>query len=72
MMGRRSALKIRPHEGLISPAMLPTGEVCLRPIRLEAEKRSRSLLAPYGNAQALAVAKELDVKIESLLREAAA
>ena len=31
-----------------------------------------SLLAPYGNAEALAVARELDVKIEKLMRDAAA
>jgi uncharacterized protein (DUF302 family) len=30
-----------------------------------------SLLAPYGNAEALAVARDLDLKIEGLLREAA-
>jgi uncharacterized protein (DUF302 family) len=30
-----------------------------------------SLLAPYGNADALAVARELDLKIENLLRESA-
>jgi hypothetical protein len=30
------------------------------------------LLAPYGNAEALAVARELDVKIEKLMRDAAA
>ena len=30
-----------------------------------------SLLAPYDNASALAVARELDTKIENLLREAA-
>jgi uncharacterized protein (DUF302 family) len=30
-----------------------------------------SLLAPYGNPDALAVARDLDAKIESLLREAA-
>ena len=31
-----------------------------------------SLLAPYGNAEALAVARELDAKIEKLMRDAAA
>jgi uncharacterized protein (DUF302 family) len=31
-----------------------------------------SLLAPYGNPDALAVARDLDAKIENLLREAAA
>ncbi|MGH9448665.1 MAG: DUF302 domain-containing protein, partial [Terriglobia bacterium] len=31
-----------------------------------------SLLAPYGNASALAVARDLDAKIETLIRESAA
>jgi uncharacterized protein (DUF302 family) len=30
-----------------------------------------SLLAPYGNAEASAVARDLDVKVENLLRESA-
>jgi hypothetical protein len=30
-----------------------------------------SFLAPYGNAEALAVARDLDSKIERLLRSAA-
>ena len=30
-----------------------------------------SLLAPYGNADALAVARDLDAKVENLLRESA-
>ncbi len=34
--------------------------------------RMAGLLAPYGNPDALAVARDLDSKIESLLREAAA
>lgn len=33
--------------------------------------RMAGLLAPYGNQEALAVARELDSKIENLLREAA-
>jgi len=33
--------------------------------------RTASLLAPYGNAEALAVARDLDSKIENLLREIA-
>ena len=33
--------------------------------------RMATLLAPYGNYQALAVARDLDAKIESLLRESA-
>ncbi len=34
--------------------------------------RMTSLLAPYGSAEALAVARDLDSKIENLLRESAA
>lgn len=34
--------------------------------------RVASLLAPYGNPQSIAVARMLDAKVESLLREAAA
>jgi hypothetical protein len=34
--------------------------------------RMASLLAPYGNPDALQVAKDLDNKVESLLRETAA
>jgi uncharacterized protein (DUF302 family) len=34
--------------------------------------RMASFLAPYGNSQALAVALDLDAKIETLLRESAA
>jgi uncharacterized protein (DUF302 family) len=33
--------------------------------------RMASLLAPYGNPDALAVARDLDSKIENLLRESA-
>jgi uncharacterized protein (DUF302 family) len=34
--------------------------------------RMANFLAPYGNAQALAVARDLDAKIETLLRDSAA
>ena len=34
--------------------------------------RMASLLAPYGNSQALNIARDLDVKVENLLRHAAA
>jgi len=34
--------------------------------------RMVSLLVPHGNAEALAVARDLDLKVESLLRESAA
>jgi hypothetical protein len=33
--------------------------------------RMASLLAPYGNPEALAVARDLDAKIEDLIRESA-
>jgi uncharacterized protein (DUF302 family) len=33
--------------------------------------RMASLLAPYGNSDALGVARDLDVKVENLLRQAA-
>jgi uncharacterized protein (DUF302 family) len=39
-------------------------------VHLTYDKMS-SLLAPYGNAEALAVARDLDLKIERLLRESA-
>ena len=34
--------------------------------------RMASLLAPYGNTEALKVARDLDAKVENLLRQAAA
>jgi hypothetical protein len=34
--------------------------------------RMASLLAPYGNPEALEVARNLDTKVEELLRQAAA
>ena len=34
--------------------------------------RMASLLAPYGNSEALNVARDLDAKVEDLLRQAAA
>ena len=34
--------------------------------------RAATFLAPYGNAEALSVARDLDSKVESLLRESAA
>jgi hypothetical protein len=40
-------------------------------VHLSCDKMA-SLLAPYANPDALAVARGLDAKIESLLREAAA
>ena len=40
-------------------------------VRLSYDKMT-SLLAPYGNPDALKVAQELDLKVEKLLAEAAA
>ena len=40
-------------------------------VHLTYDKMS-SLLAPYGNSEALGVARDLDAKIERLLRESAA
>jgi uncharacterized protein (DUF302 family) len=34
--------------------------------------RMASLLAPYGNSEALSIARDLDAKVENLLRQAAA
>jgi len=34
--------------------------------------RMASLLAPYGNSEALSIASDLDAKVENLLRQAAA
>jgi uncharacterized protein (DUF302 family) len=34
--------------------------------------RMASLLAPYGNSEALSIARDLDAKVEDLLRQAAA
>ena len=46
-------------------------ETGLDSVHLTYDKMS-SLLTPYGNAGALAVARDLDTKIERLLRESSA
>jgi uncharacterized protein (DUF302 family) len=58
-----------PDAGSYAPVTLLLDE---RPdgVHLTYDKMS-SLLAPYGNAAALAVARDLDAKIERLLRESA-
>ena len=58
-----------PDAGSYAPVTILVDE---RPdgVHLSYDKMA-SLLAPYGNPKALAVARDLDSKIESLLREAA-
>jgi uncharacterized protein (DUF302 family) len=59
-----------PDAGSYAPVTILVDE---RPdgVHLSYDKMA-SLLAPYGNSDALAVSRELDSKIESLLRESAA
>ena len=56
-----------PDAGSYAPVTILVDE---RPdgVHLSYDKMA-SLLAPYGNPKALAVARDLDSKIESLLRE---
>ena len=58
-----------PHAGSYAPVTILVDE---RPdgVHLSYDKMA-SLLAPYGNPDALAVARDLDSKIENLLRESA-
>jgi uncharacterized protein (DUF302 family) len=58
-----------PDAGSYAPVTVLVDE---RPdgVRLSYD-RMASLLAPYGNSDALAVARDLDKKVEGLLREAA-
>ncbi len=59
-----------PDAGSYAPVTILLDE---RPdgVHLTYDKMS-SLLAPYGNSEALGVARDLDTKIERLLREVAA
>ena len=65
----KEMVKCVPDAGSYAPVTVLVDE---RPdgVHLSYDKMS-SLLAPYGNADALAVARDLDSKIERLLREAA-
>lgn len=65
----KEMVKCVPDAGSYAPV---TALVDERPdgVHLSYDKMT-SLLAPYGNADALAVARDLDSKIERLLREAA-
>ena len=58
-----------PDAGSYAPVTILVDE---RPdgVHLSYDKMA-SLLAPYGNSDALAVARDLDLKIENLLRESA-
>jgi hypothetical protein len=59
-----------PDAGSYAPVTILVDE---RPdgVHLTYDKMA-SLLSPYGNSVALAVARDLDSKIENLLRESAA
>lgn len=60
-------VKYVPDAGSYAPVTILVDE---RPdgVHVSYDKMS-SLLAPYGNPEALAVARDLDAKIETLLRE---
>ena len=59
-----------PEAGSYAPVTILVDE---RPDGVHlAYDRMASLLAPYGNPESLAIARMLDLKVESLLREAAA
>jgi uncharacterized protein (DUF302 family) len=65
----KEMVKRVPDAGSYAPITILVDE---RPdsVHLTYDKMA-SLLAPYGNAEALAVARDLDSKVEALLREAA-
>ena len=65
----KEMVKCVPDAGSYAPVTVLVDE---RPdgVHLSYDKMT-SLLAPYGNADALAVARDLDSKIERLLRDAA-
>jgi uncharacterized protein (DUF302 family) len=59
-----------PDAGSYAPITILVDERPEGAVRLSYD-RMASLLAPYGNADALAVARDLDSKVENLLRESA-
>jgi uncharacterized protein (DUF302 family) len=59
-----------PDAGSYAPITILVAERPEGGVRLSYDKMS-SLLAPYGNEDALAVARDLDSKVENLLRESA-
>jgi uncharacterized protein (DUF302 family) len=60
-----------PDAGSYAPITILVDEPPEGGVRLSYD-RMASLLAPYGNADALAVARGLDLKVETLLRDSAA
>jgi uncharacterized protein (DUF302 family) len=56
--------------GSYAPVKILADERPERGVRLSYD-RMAGLLAPYGNAEALAVARDLDSKVENLLRASA-
>ena len=65
----KEMVKLIPDAGSYAPVTVLVDE---RPdgVHLSYDKMA-SLLAPYGNPDAIAVARDLDLKIENLLRESA-
>lgn len=61
--------KYVPDAGAYAPVTVLVGERA-DSVHLTYDKMAR-FLAPYGNPQALAVARDLDLKIEKLMRAAA-
>jgi len=62
--------KHAPDAGSYAPITILVDERPEGGVRLSYD-RMASLLAPYGSADALAIARDLDSKIETLLRESA-
>jgi uncharacterized protein (DUF302 family) len=59
-----------PDAGSYAPITILVDEQPEGGVRLSYD-RMASLLAPYGNSAALAVARDLDAKVEKLIRESA-
>lgn len=66
----KEMVKLVPDAGSYAPVTILVDE---RPEGTHVSyDKMASLLAPYGNSDALAVARDLDLKIENLLRESVA
>lgn len=65
----KEMVKHVPDAGSYAPVTILVDER-LDGVHLSYDKMA-SLLAPYGNSDALAIARDLDSKIEDLLRESA-
>lgn len=66
----KEMVKHVPDAGSYAPVTILVDERPEGGVRLSYDTMA-SLLAPYGNADALAVARDLDSKVENLLRESA-